>query len=404
MMLWVALVILLVLLPSAVLCAPATAGLLSTVLQCASRSNTSCAECASSVGCDWCEATRQCTHKLHVSATCPDTWIDTRDDCWLIDALKNDCTKPESGCTNSYAINYKFRATTDDHSCVYQEGRYDPGNVSCGSECICKPGGLVRKYGRYCAFGYTGCPASQPCDALDLCCQIHDWCVTVESYPSCECGHFLHNCVASLTDKDFEGACPYMKQTAKMMMEETAAQIAVECLNHEYDPKCGPEINCNSVGTCRFDGGCDCPNNGNQHYRYDQFGRTGCECAEHYYPLCGDSDTVCSIHCDADTTCNGRGVCAADGTCACFTPYGGDSCAAVVSGNALTATLYTYTQPHTVHVALCALAVGLVSTAGLACAAATVAAAGVYCHRRVRRARVAYAPMPVAQLPDTVTA
>lgn len=69
----------------------------------------------------------------------------------------------------------------------------------------------------------------------------------------------LHNCIEALTDEDYAASsCPYMKQTATMIKEETAAQLLVECLNQDFDPKCGPEINCNNVGTCQFNGGCDC--------------------------------------------------------------------------------------------------------------------------------------------------
>eukprot|EP01105_Mastigella_eilhardi_P007017 TRINITY_DN1849_c0_g1_i1.p1 TRINITY_DN1849_c0_g1~~TRINITY_DN1849_c0_g1_i1.p1 ORF type:complete len:251 (+),score=49.99 TRINITY_DN1849_c0_g1_i1:586-1338(+) len=239
----------------------------------------------------------------------------------------------------------------------------------------------MRAYGRYCAFSYSGCRAEQPCDALDLCCQIHDWCVGVESYTSCECGHMLHECISSLTETDYEqSGCPYMRDTAKLIKQETGAQLLTECFNHDYAPKCGPDVNCNGIGSCRFDGGCDCPNDGTQHYAYDAFGRTGCECTQDYYPSCGANGVApCKTYCNVAQTCNGQGLCGSDGSCKCYAQYAGATCNSVAPGYSM---LYYYVRPHTVHAWLSVVLVVGVACGAVAAAALTVGTAMWWRHRR----------------------
>eukprot|EP01105_Mastigella_eilhardi_P014505 TRINITY_DN3306_c0_g1_i1.p1 TRINITY_DN3306_c0_g1~~TRINITY_DN3306_c0_g1_i1.p1 ORF type:complete len:349 (+),score=79.14 TRINITY_DN3306_c0_g1_i1:79-1047(+) len=285
---------------------------------CATHSNTSCAECTQAADCDWCERTLVCANKLDVLATCSDTWIGNGDDCWLLDAMKDDCYGPQEGCTNLYAINYKFRASKDDGSCIYKKGYYDLDQV-CATTCACEhQGGFLRKYGKFCALDYSGCPGQQPCDALDLCCQIHDHCISQEGAPACECGNMLHNCVAALNETDFEGKCPYMKETANLMLAETGAQLLFECLaRHDLAPKCEADVNCNGIGECLYNGSCTCPPNG--HWQYDSFGRTGCECAPGWYPYCGPD--ACTHYCNSDVTCSSHGTCSENGGCTCDAGY-----------------------------------------------------------------------------------
>lgn len=57
---------------------------------------------------------------------------------------------------------------------------------TCSESCECTSGGMV-PYGRYCGFGYTGCPGVPACDDADECCRIHDACVTEFGYTDCNC-------------------------------------------------------------------------------------------------------------------------------------------------------------------------------------------------------------------------
>ncbi|KAH3760641.1 hypothetical protein Pelo_7516 [Pelomyxa schiedti] len=227
---------------------------------CGSADGTSCQQCMLNGECDWCESSATCVGRYDAYETCADTWIRASEDCWLLD-VEPTCQPYGIGCTDLQAFNYDFHATTYDESCVYQSAWGPTDNDTCSRKCACSVGGLVREYGKFCSIGYFGCPGEQPCDALDLCCQMHDWCVTVESYTSCECGNMLHQCVTSLTEDDYlSSSCPdSMKRTAQDIAAETEAQILVECLNHQdFYSKCGPEVNCNGVGSCLFNGGCDC--------------------------------------------------------------------------------------------------------------------------------------------------
>eukprot|EP01106_Pelomyxa_sp_JSP_P005528 TRINITY_DN1874_c0_g2_i3.p1 TRINITY_DN1874_c0_g2~~TRINITY_DN1874_c0_g2_i3.p1 ORF type:complete len:208 (-),score=62.20 TRINITY_DN1874_c0_g2_i3:99-722(-) len=187
--------------------------------------------------------------------------------------------------------------------------------------------GINAEYGKYCADGYNGCPGQMPCDRLDSCCQIHDWCVGTESMTSCECGNMLNNCIKTITDEEYNtAACPYMRDTAKRIMEETNAQMAIECLGKTFVPKCGPTINCNNVGTCNWNAGCSCGSGVGQFFQYDSLGRTNCKCQAGYYPLCGATATdLCKTKCTAQI-CHNAGVCSPLGECMCFKGYTGRFC------------------------------------------------------------------------------
>ncbi|KAH3761281.1 hypothetical protein Pelo_6895 [Pelomyxa schiedti] len=291
-------------------------------LACGDLTNTSCGACHGSGivdGCDWCEATRDCKSKSSVYVSCPDVWTRDPDDCSLLDAPPP-CSLYGTGCTNLNAWNYNFRATTDDSSCLYQADQ-DPmqaNDTGCSKECVCEKGGFFQQYGKFCGDHYYGCLGAQPCDALDICCQMHDWCVTVEPALDCECGYLLHTCVTSLTEADFEQSfCPeYVRESAKKIAEEIWFQVVFECLNKDFYAKCGPEFNCNNVGNCLFTGGCDCGGTQDQHFAYDEFGRTNCECEAGWYPLCGETaDSICNVYCDPTITCNDGGTCDSEGHC-----------------------------------------------------------------------------------------
>lgn len=305
----------------------------ATSIVCEDLTNTSCTRCHGAGivdGCDWCDTTKECKSKGSVFVSCPITWVREEADCDLLNTPPP-CTQDGLGCTNLNAWNYDFHAQEDDGSCVY-ENRLDPmpyNDTGCSGQCVCGSGGLLRPYGKFCSNNYYGCHGDQPCDALDLCCQMHDWCVTVESNLDCECGYMLHSCVAALTDEDFAASfCPEgMKVTAETIKVETKAQILVECWDHQFYSKCGPTENCNNVGECLFNGGCDCGGTSAQHFAYDQFGRTNCKCEPGWYPLCGETaDTICNVYCDPATTCNNVGECSPDGTCSCFAGYTGVDC------------------------------------------------------------------------------
>ncbi|KAL6645822.1 hypothetical protein ACP70R_017430 [Stipagrostis hirtigluma subsp. patula] len=53
------------------------------------------------------------------------------------------------------------------------------------------------RYGKYCGILYSGCPGEMPCDALDACCMIHDYCVDSHNndYLNLECNENLLSCL-----------------------------------------------------------------------------------------------------------------------------------------------------------------------------------------------------------------
>ena len=64
----------------------------------------------------------------------------------------------------------------------------------CSETCIAGLS-IASYYGRYCGFGYTGCPGVLPCDALDSCCYTHDMCVVKSnSLTNCACTYALRQC------------------------------------------------------------------------------------------------------------------------------------------------------------------------------------------------------------------
>lgn len=361
---------------------------------CEKYSNTSCGACTTARvigGCDWCPSTGECVKKTQVWTSCPNTWVREQADCWITELVPN-CAASGTGCTDPQSVNYDFRAVNFDDSCVFQKRSGPTDNSTCSRKCACSNGGLLREYGKFCSLHYTGCPGEQPCDALDLCCQMHDWCVTVEAYPDCECGNMLHRCVTGLTEQDYAAsACPdQMKRTAENIAAETYVQVQVECGGKDYYSKCGPAINCNGVGTCRFDGGCDCgsTNSANQYFAYDRFGRTNCKCKVGYYPQCNASaDELCTTYCDSFYTCNNVGLCDKHGRCQCISPYTGEGCEIVKPGFS---SIYYLATPSTIKT-LCVVGACVI---GIACIATITGVIVVVAHRTIHWRRLRYNTPP----------
>jgi hypothetical protein len=87
----------------------------------------------------------------------------------------------------------------------------------CGSTCKCTTAGL-KQYGRYCGFGYSGCPNTPPCDALDTCCMWHDRCVELRGYTDCECHRNMTACVSCAFESNPALSwCPYMKDASAIV-------------------------------------------------------------------------------------------------------------------------------------------------------------------------------------------
>ena len=80
--------------------------------------------------------------------------------------------------------------------------------------CACGAGGMMVEYGRFCGRGYTGCPGAQPCDALDACCQWHDWCCSAGkgAMESCNCNAKFQECVQKVTGPGFCGMMPKARE------------------------------------------------------------------------------------------------------------------------------------------------------------------------------------------------
>jgi len=65
---------------------------------------------------------------------------------------------------------------------------------TCSATCIAGVS-VATYYGKYCGYGYTGCPGAMPCDALDSCCYAHDMCcVYSSSLIDCGCTYALRQC------------------------------------------------------------------------------------------------------------------------------------------------------------------------------------------------------------------
>jgi hypothetical protein len=90
----------------------------------------------------------------------------------------------------------------------------------CAKTCQCTNAGL-KQYGRYCGFGYTGCLRQEPCDAVDMCCMLHDECVEIYGYTNCECHRNMTACISCAFKSD-----PSLSWCPKMI--DAAANIAAD--------------------------------------------------------------------------------------------------------------------------------------------------------------------------------
>jgi len=70
-----------------------------------------------------------------------------------------------------------------------------PDGSICVTECKCTRGGLTG-YGRFCGYDYYACDGYLPCDAMDVCCMAHDYCVSKRGYTDCQCTTALAECAA----------------------------------------------------------------------------------------------------------------------------------------------------------------------------------------------------------------